>query len=291
MLGIIYAIGNCVNFLLYKNAPRGCARETLFYKGGVKVRIALLELLTEWEDKETNWTKLESVIDGLKDAGIDLLLLPEMSFTGFSMNVDYTKEETEYTIARLMSLSLDSGVALGAGWVKSIGDKCENHYSIVDGDTLVADYAKIHPFCYSGEDEFFEGGKSIVSARLRGFKIGIQICYDLRFPATFEKAANKADLMIVPANWPAKRSAHWKALLKARAIENQVYVAGVNCVGDIGGLTYSGDSRIINPDGNQCRTQCIKAGFIGNIYIADLNNDTDKYRQAFPVRNDRVYGK
>ncbi len=115
-----------------------------------------------------------------------------------------------------------------------------------------------------------------------GIKTATLICYDLRFPEVFRLICDQVDAVIIPANWPKKRAEHWKALLKARAIENQIYVLAINCVGNIGGLEYSGDSCIINPNGDVVESiSCVEG-----IIKYEFKNDVALYRDSFPVLND-----
>lgn len=120
--------------------------------------------------------------------------------------------------------------------------------------------------------------------------MGVQICYDLRFPEPFQILSKKADLILVPANWPAARSGHWKSLLKARAIENMVYVAGINCAGEMEKQFYSGDSRLYAPDGTKLKKETVRLLEYcaeERVMIYDLQNDVHRYRECFPVKEDR----
>lgn len=251
------------------------------------MKIALFESYIEWENKQLNFIKLESVINNILEEKVDLLLLPEMSFTGFSMNVERTKESRMETVNQVKDLTSKTHIAMGIGWVKQ-GDKlCENHYSIIYKNEILLDYIKIHPFSFSREDEFFSGGNTVLSCKYKDFSIGVQICYDLRFPEPFQVLSRSTSLIIVPANWPERRRSHWNTLLKARAIENQVYIAGINCRGEMGGLTYSGDSQLINPNGEVCEAKIITLESYGRVLIYDIKNDVLEYRNAFPTKNDR----
>ncbi len=156
---------------------------------------------------------------------------------------------------------------------------------------------KIHPFSFSGEDQYFRGGEEIKTFTLPHFAMDGQdnkedqkhltfttfICYDLRFPELFRLVAGSVDAVIIPANWPARCSKHWKALLKAHAIENQVYIFAINCFGDMGGQYYSGDSCVINPDGEVLLSLSDQEGTL----IFDLQPDVGQYRNSFPVLKDR----
>lgn len=248
------------------------------------MRIVLYQMHIAWEDRQANMAKLEEQLRVVSGKQADLLLLPEMSFTGFSMNTDLTKEEKEETTTRVRALAMQYKVAIGFGWVKDCGQKSENHYTIVDKNGVcLSDYAKLHPFSFSGEDLKFQGGDRLTSFVLDGVPCSGFICYDLRFPEIFQIASKTAHVIMVPANWPAKRSSHWKALLQARAIENQVYILAVNCFGQIQDLYYSGDSCIINPDGQILEMLSDEEGLI----IYDLADDVEQYRSGFPVKKDR----
>lgn len=109
------------------------------------------------------------------------------------------------------------------------------------------------------------------------------LCYDLRFPEIFQIASKKADVILVPANWPEARTEHWKCLLRARAIENQVYIFGINCVGKNNGLNYSGHSCIIDPNGKVLEELSDREGVLS----FELKNDVKKIRDGFPVKRDR----
>lgn len=175
-------------------------------------------------------------------------------------------------------------IAIGFGWVQDCGENSENHYTIVSkqGDIL-SDYVKIHPFSYLGEDKKFQSGKEIKFFELDNIKFSSFICYDLRFPEIFQIASKRVDAIIVPANWPASRAEHWKCLLKARAIENQVYIIAINCVGEINKLSYSGDSCIIDPNENILLELSNEEG----ILEYDLNNYVHEIRDLFPIKKDR----
>ena len=207
---------------------------------------------------------------------------------------DMTNQPTTgWTIEQVSSLARRHHKTIGIGWVKKTEPLCENHYSIVTPDGKIAmDYAKIHPFSYGEEHAHFRGGEKLCTGKLGEFQVGLAICYDLRFPEQFRAMVPEAEIFIVPANWPESRVSHWKALLAARAIENQCYVAGVNCCGDMDGRYYSGDSGLYAPDGSLlvptkeirltdalCKEE--------KLLVYDIQNDVAKIRKAFPVLQDR----
>lgn len=191
-------------------------------------------LQEDYKDKKVlGYDKKKRDLDILKDSGIQLALFPEMSFTGFSMNTSSTKEENMESIRLVQEWTQEYQMAIGCGWVKGSGDKCENHYTLINHGVIIADYVKIHPFSYSGEDKYFTKRNKLSICNVDNFVVGLQICYDLRFPEVFQILSKKASIIIVPSNWPKIRREHWNCLLKARAIENQVYLSGINCVGTI----------------------------------------------------------
>jgi predicted amidohydrolase len=162
--------------------------------------------------------------------------------------------------------------------------KAENHYTVITpSGEIISDYTKIHPFSYANEDQFFHAGEQISQFQINDFTASTFICYDLRFPEIFQAASEKAQLIIVAANWPEARREHWRCLMRARAIENQVYMVGVNCVGEIGSTKYAGDSCIIDPQGNVLAELSYQEGLL----IYDIKNDVAHYRKEFPVKQDR----
>ncbi|MBQ9608663.1 MAG: carbon-nitrogen family hydrolase [Lachnospiraceae bacterium] len=277
------------------------------------MRTALFQMNIIWENKAQNLDKLRLCLDLLQDKNVEILFLPEMSLTGFSMNTDVTAEKDDYTLEKIREFASRYGIGIGVGWTKKGEDSlCENHYTIVSGDVapedggagrnglIESDYIKIHPFGYDNEDKYFRGGDNLSVFRFSDFSIGTAICYDLRFGEIFTKLSERADLIVVPANWPASRVMHWDTLLRARAIENQCYIAGINCAGMMNAKNYSGHSVIFNPVGEMIRPTMILDinnniidvnSYNGEsedaILIYDLSNDVQKIRTDFPVKNDR----
>ncbi|MDO4261740.1 MAG: nitrilase-related carbon-nitrogen hydrolase [Eubacteriales bacterium] len=254
------------------------------------MNIALGQLSIVWEDKEANFEKAEICLKALESQGTELFLLPEMSMTGFSMRTERTKESGRETVERMSRLARRYGIAVGTGWVKDAGETCENHYTIVTPDGELLDYAKLHPFSYSGEDRRFRGGGRLPACRYGNFSIGVQICYDLRFPEPFQRLSRSADLIVVPANWPAARREDWMCLLRARAIETQSYVAGINCVGVMDGQEYAGDSGLFAAGGKPCEGEVLYP-FGENkgeqLLLFSVKNDVHTIREGFPVKKDR----
>ena len=199
------------------------------------------------------------------------------------MDTAKTADLNGETVSIMRDIAVRYKAAIGFGWVRKTDEKCGNVYTVVDSSgQILSEYTKIHPFSYSGEDKYFTGGKKISVYRIGDIPFSTFICYDLRFPELFRSVCRDVHAVIIPANWPAKRAEHWKTLLRARAIENQVYIFGVNCVGDMNGAYYSGDSCIIDPNGNVISQISDEEGIIKY----DLTDNTDSYRNSFPVLKD-----
>lgn len=141
-----------------------------------------------------------------------------------------------------------------------------NTFVLCGPDGTIHRYRKIHPFTFGGEDRHVRPGDRLVTVTVGGLRIGLFVCYDLRFADEFWQQARQTDVFLVPANWPSSRRDHWTTLLRARAIENQTYVVGCNRVGQGGGLDYSGDSRIFDPFGEVIASRDDGEG----ILVADL---------------------
>lgn len=248
------------------------------------MKIALYQMRIEWENKQVNYLHTEKKLMKAAQRDVELILLPEMSFTGFSMNTEVTKENNFETVNRLSQYAQEYKIAIGFGWVKDCGEKSENHYTIVDKKgELLSDYVKIHPFSYMGENQYFQGGSNIVTFQLNNISFSSFICYDLRFPEVFQAASKVANIIFVPANWPERRRQHWKCLLQARAIENQVYIIAVNCVGEIGGIKYSGDSCVIDPEGRVL----VESSGREEVLEYELLDNVEGFRNVFQMKNDR----
>ena len=248
------------------------------------MKLALAQLDIAFEDKIKNKETAIQFIKQTVTEKVDMIYFPEMTLTGFSMNTSLIGENNNETIEFFKEMSTKFNIFIGFGYVEGTSHS-KNKYSVLapNGGELV-NYAKIHPFSFGDENKYYESGDKIKLFNALGFTIAPFICYDLRFPEIFQIASKTATLITVAANWPMKRREHWITLLKARAIENQCYIAGINRVGIENGLTYSGDSMIIDPLGN----------IIGNLYmeeglvIADIcQDDVIKIRQKFRLKDDR----
>ncbi|MGM0670245.1 MAG: nitrilase-related carbon-nitrogen hydrolase [Gemmatimonadota bacterium] len=236
------------------------------------MRVAGLQMDLAWEDPRENFRRAEAMAraamdPGQVDQGVggdasesmgaeerahppDLLVLPEMFATGFSMEARRMAEFAEETRTFLRGLARELSVHVLAGYAEPTGGRPANACSVFDaGGEEILHFRKLHPFSLAREDEYYQPGEALVTGRVAGASVTPLICYDLRFPEPFRAAARDTDLFCVLANWPAKRSHAWSTLLKARAIENQAFVLGVNRVGMGGGEFHSGDSAFLDPLG------------------------------------------
>ena len=159
-----------------------------------------------------------------------------------------------------------------------------NTLNLVAPNGVTHRYKKIHPFSFSTEPENYGAGSEFLQVSIEGTRTTFFICYDLRFADEFWQTAESTDLFVIPANWPDRRRAHWQTLLQARAIENQAYVLGVNRVGSGDGLTYAGDSALIDPWG-----EIVVSGASDEVLlIADVQVElVTRTRSTFPVFQDR----
>jgi len=217
------------------------------------MKIGLIQYSPVWEDKETNKEKITPLLKD-ENSDVDLLIFPEMTLTGFSMRSEKFAEEIEgESFAYFTSLAEKFECDVIAGLIENkSGQYFNTLIHIEKSGKLKNHYHKIHPFSYSDEDKHFSAGDKPAITWLGDWKIGLSICYDLRFPELYRfYAKENVHLIINIANWPDTRIEHWRALLKARAIENQCFVAGVNRVGKDPELNYTGFSCVYDPMGKE----------------------------------------
>lgn len=220
--------------------------------------ITTIQSNLHWEDSEANLSMFEEKINAIKEK-TEIVVLPEMFSTGFSMNPKKLAEKMDGTTVSWMSRVAAEKKIILTG---SIIIEEDGHYynrliwMLPNGQYGV--YNKRHRFAFAGEDEHYTAGNKRLIASVKGWRINLLVCYDLRFPvwarqsSSIEKEldAPEYDVLIYVANWPERRIHAWKTLLTARAIENQCYVIGVNRVGNDGNnIVYSGDSMLIDPSG------------------------------------------
>ncbi len=239
------------------------------------MRIAAIQHDIVWEDREANFARLAPLVAGAAGLGAGIVLLTETFSTGFSMTPGIGEPEDGPSARFLAAQAAEHGVWVGGSCPEiQDGDRLPHNCFVLAGpDGTQHRYRKIHPFSHAGEERFVRAGTELVTVDVEGFRVTPFVCYDLRFADEFWQLANDTDVYLIPANWPEKRREHWMTLLQARAIENQAYMVGVNRVGTAGGeggtLTYSGDSRIVDPAGELLAT----ASRSESVLLADISTD------------------
>ncbi len=252
------------------------------------LNVTLVQRELAWEDPAANREQIARDLATL-DTNTDLVILPEMFTTGFSMAAEQVAEnEAEVTLPCLRELAAEQNAAITGSLAVRDGEQVFNRLLFVTPDGQHQHYDKRHLFRMSGEDERYAAGRGKLIVEWRGWRICPMICYDLRFPVwsrnTGAGSPYAYDLLIYVANWPAKRRVHWRQLLIARAIENQSYCIGLNRVGTDGnGLDYSGDSLVLAADG-ELLLDCEDGSAV---FSATLVRQTmDSYRAKFPCHKD-----
>lgn len=206
-----------------------------------------------WEDKKANLEMLQAKIERIREK-TEVVILPEMFTTGFSMKPEILAETMDgETVQWMKKMAAEKKIILTGSMIIEEDGKYFNRlvWMLPNGEYGV--YDKRHLFAYANEHAHYTAGNKKLIASVKGWKINLQICYDLRFPVWARQdfqSENKYDLLINVANWPEKRTVAWQTLLRARAIENQCFVVGVNRTGEDGNrIYYSGNSTIIGPSG------------------------------------------
>ena len=250
------------------------------------MRVAAVQHDIVWADRDANFAALSPLVREAAANGARLVVLTEMFSTGFVVDRDDIGEPAGGpSSAFLSSMATELGIWV-CGSCPEVADgdpRPYNSFVVAAPDGTQHRYSKIHPFTYGGEDRHFRAGDSHVTIDVEGIRTSLFVCYDLRFADEFWALAQRTDLYLVPANWPVSRREHWMSLLRARAIENQSWVVGVNRVGSGGKLDYVGDSRIIDPLGNETVAgdgQCI-------VYADVTAESVAQTRERFPFLQDR----
>ena len=244
------------------------------------MKISLVQLDMCWEDKKATKERIEKLLGSFK-GGTDLLIFPEMTLTGFSMNTAETlSDEADREFFASLARSFSCAVTYGS--VEN-GFNCQ--ITLDKNGERIASYKKIHLFSYADEDRFYSKGEKTVTFNLNGARITPFVCYDLRFAYLFWEKAAETDIFLVNASWPASRSLHWKSLLRARAVENQAFVIGVNRTGNDPKAHYSGDSAVYSPLGDAV----MECGSAEGIFTAEISvTAVTETRDFFPFGRDRL---
>jgi omega-amidase len=249
------------------------------------MKIGLAQFSPSWENKAENKIKINSLLANAAERN-DLLIFPEMSLTGFTMkSKDYSENLKGETFDFFASVAVKYNCFIIAGVIETSEDKLFNTALVINPKgELTASYRKIHPFSYSSENKYYDRGNEPVTLNINGWNTGLTICYDLRFPELYRLyGKQKAGLIINIANWPDTRIHHWKTLIKARAIENQCYIAAVNRTGNDPKLNYPGASCLIGPMGAEILMaddgEAVYSGIISSEHLNDI-------REKFPFLED-----
>ncbi|AQW97714.1 amidohydrolase [Elizabethkingia anophelis] len=234
----------------------------------------------QWKNKDKNFEIIEDLLP--KEEKPDIFLLPEMFATGFCMDAEEIADQNNEVLIKMKSLAVDNNIAVGGSVAVKEGGKFYNRFYFIEKNGTLHHYDKRHLFSYAKEDQFYTPGKEKVVVEYLGWKICLQVCYDLRFPV-FVRNTENYDLILNVASWPSTRIDAWDTLLKARAIENQCYVFGLNRVGNDGNkLQYNGSSHCFFADGSEI------ALLKDNLIYAELDKDLlIDFRTKFPFLADQ----
>lgn len=250
------------------------------------LKITLIQFNLFWEDKEANLYSFAKAIEEIQEPS-DIIVLPEMFNTGFSMMPEKFSEPIDgQTLAWMQTMAGKTKTAIVGSFMVEENKKFYNRLFFVEPNGNYSFYDKRHLFRMGGEDQHFSAGEMKLIHEYKGWKINFLICYDLRFPVwaknNFNNGKYDYDLLLIVANWPAVRSRVWTSLLTARAIENQVYVVGVNRIGNDGnGLPHSGNSNVFDAKGIPLLQETENKHLIKTIGINKA--ELDDFRNKFTV--------
>ena len=250
------------------------------------MKVAAIQHDITWEEPGATRDRVTPMIAAAAAGGAQLIVLPEMFATGFSMRPErIAEDEGGPTEQFLLARAAEHDAHLLASVAQRGADGgYRNNAVLARPDGSVERYAKIHPFSYAGEHERYVAGDRFLTVDIHGVRTSVFVCYDLRFADEFWALAEDTDLFVVPANWPAPRHEHWRALLQARAIENQAYVLGVNRVGAAKDLPHLGGSVVLDPLG----VRLVEAGPEATVLSAEVDPAVVRtVRSEFPFLPDR----
>ena len=253
------------------------------------MKIALVQAELTWEDNDKNLEHFSSILESIK--GVDIFVLPEMFNSGFTTNSHGVGQKMEgKAVCWLQKMAIEKDAVFVASLIIIENTRRYNRLVWAAPNGVTNTYDKKHLFRMASEHNYFMPGKERVIIEHKGVRFCPQICYDLRFPIWSRNSDGKSkfpvyDCLIYVANWPEARNDAWTSLLKARAIENQAFVVGVNRVGlDGNGIEYSGDSRFFSPKGDRL-DQVISGKEMTSIVTLDLTM-LNEFRENFPVFHD-----
>ncbi|WP_375494066.1 nitrilase-related carbon-nitrogen hydrolase [uncultured Jatrophihabitans sp.] len=250
------------------------------------MKVGIVQHDIVWEQPERTREQVRPMIAQAAGADARLVVLSEMYATGFSMRPERIAEDEGGPNEQFLSeQAAQHGITVIASIAQRGSDgNYRNNAVVARADGRVERYAKIHPFSYAGEHERYAAGEHFLTVDIDGLRVSTFVCYDLRFADEFWALAQRTDAFVVPANWPQPRHEHWRALLRARAIENQCYVVGVNRVGLAKDLPHAGGSTIVDPLG----VNLVEAGDAPAVLCAEVDPAVVRQVRAdFPFLQDR----
>ncbi|MCQ8894394.1 MAG: carbon-nitrogen hydrolase family protein [Methanolinea sp.] len=251
------------------------------------MRLCCAQVQSVWEEPRATLERVEPCIARASRSGADIVCFPEQFATGWDPASSRNAEDLDGPlVGRIASLAEEYSIAI-LGSLREISYPLPRNTCFVMGPAgnILATYSKCHLFSPAGEDRHFQRGNTVGICTLAGMTCGLAICYDLRFASLFSLYADAGvHAVLVPAAWPASRQAHWDLFIRARALEFQMYVAGINTTGETPVDTYAGGSLVADPTGAiLCHAGC-KEG----VYSCELSPDlVERVRSAFPVTQDR----
>ena len=250
-----------------------------------KIKIGLVQYSPEWEDADSSIKIIDTLLEKYNLRNVELLVFPEMALTGFTMKSKLFAEDMDgISFIYFMNLARKFKTNIFAGLVEKDEDRIYNSLIHFNEKGLIMNrYRKIHPFSNSGENKNYKSGRIPVVTKIGKIKIGLSICYDLRFPELYRHyGKEKVDILCNIANWPNDRINHWDKFLQARAIENLSYMIGINRVGSDPKLKYSGHSMVVAPMGDT-----LIQSEVEEIIFFEIDTDlVDQTREKLPFLND-----
>ena len=254
------------------------------------MRIALVSFEPEQGDIPGNLEKCRDLLSRIQGMHVDLCVFPETTLTGFSFpNGDFVESrENSLALDFFSSEAKRRGISIIFGLFLNDQNRIYNSAFVFSkSGELISRYDKIHLFSPGGENKYNVAGNSPSTGELEDVRFGLTICYDLRFPELFTSLALTTNLIVNIANWPLKRESHWLNLLKSRAIENQVFIIGVNRSGrDSSGELFAGNSLIYDPWGEEVVPE--SSDGIVSVFTVDIDQ-VEKIRSFFPISQDRRF--
>jgi len=254
------------------------------------MRAAIAQQNLVWEDVGGNLEAARELISQAAEGDADIVVFPELFSTGVTLSSAAFAQRPDGSICSyLADAAREHGLMVGGSYIEeAAGGLPYNAYAVYGSDgKLLCKYHKGHLFSHNGEDTAYSEGEGLSGFEACGLRVFPLICYDLRFPELFTAAGKMgADAFIVAANWPVSRMDHWRALLKARAIENQAYVIGINCAGESPEFRYGGGSTAFGPKGELVG----EAGEGPELLMVELDaGELMGYRKGFSVLSDKRY--